>query len=301
MTLFIDSFESPIGSVHVVSDGRALCAIDFGAPEERLLPLLRARFGVTVTLRETDDPGARPAHAGLLRGRPRRARRPAGGRRGHPVPAARLGGAARDPRRHDRDLRRPRRSTWCAAREPGGRRSYRAKPGEHRRTLPSRDRRGRWAHRVRGRARAQAVAPRARARRAVVTARGRSGEGGSRARAVGDTFRPPGCWNGRAYVERYGAPHRARRVRRSAAGSRAGSVLLPSVLRRGSAVRSAPAARSVAADATETDASAGRVTEDAVTEGIARESRQRRADDEARSRSSRAARRGTVPASSLVG
>lgn len=56
MTLLIDGFESPIGSVHVVSDGRALCALDFGAPEERLLPLLRARFGATVALRDADDP-----------------------------------------------------------------------------------------------------------------------------------------------------------------------------------------------------------------------------------------------------
>ncbi len=56
MTLFIDGFESPIGSVHVVSDGRALCALDFGASEERLLPLLRARFGASVALRDTDDP-----------------------------------------------------------------------------------------------------------------------------------------------------------------------------------------------------------------------------------------------------
>ncbi len=56
MTLLIDGFESPIGLVHVVSDGRALCALDFGAPEERLLPLLRARFGGTVALRDADDP-----------------------------------------------------------------------------------------------------------------------------------------------------------------------------------------------------------------------------------------------------
>lgn len=56
MTLFIDGFESPIGPVHVVSDGRALCALDFGAPEARLLPLLRARFDPAVALRDADDP-----------------------------------------------------------------------------------------------------------------------------------------------------------------------------------------------------------------------------------------------------
>ena len=56
MTLFIDGFESPIGSVHVVSDGRALCALEFGAPEARLLPLLHARFDPAVALRDADDP-----------------------------------------------------------------------------------------------------------------------------------------------------------------------------------------------------------------------------------------------------
>ncbi len=55
MTLLIDGFDSPIGPVHVVSDGRSLCALDFGDPAERLLPLVVARFG-DVPIRDVDDP-----------------------------------------------------------------------------------------------------------------------------------------------------------------------------------------------------------------------------------------------------
>jgi methylated-DNA-[protein]-cysteine S-methyltransferase len=55
MTLLIDGFDSPIGPVHVVSDGRSLCALDFGEPAERLLPLLAVRFG-GAPLRDADDP-----------------------------------------------------------------------------------------------------------------------------------------------------------------------------------------------------------------------------------------------------
>lgn len=55
MTLLIDGFDSPIGPVHVVSDGRSLCALDFGDPAERLLPLLAARFG-GAAVRDADDP-----------------------------------------------------------------------------------------------------------------------------------------------------------------------------------------------------------------------------------------------------
>ena len=46
----------PIGPVHIVSDGRALVALDFGQPEARLVRLLQARFGRDVVLREADDP-----------------------------------------------------------------------------------------------------------------------------------------------------------------------------------------------------------------------------------------------------
>ncbi len=56
MTLLVDTFESPIGAVHLVSDGRALCALELGVAEDRLLPMLRARFGPDVALRAARDP-----------------------------------------------------------------------------------------------------------------------------------------------------------------------------------------------------------------------------------------------------
>lgn len=56
MTLLVDSLDTPVGQVHLVTDGRALCALELGAREERLLPMLRARFGADVTLREARDP-----------------------------------------------------------------------------------------------------------------------------------------------------------------------------------------------------------------------------------------------------
>ncbi len=46
----------PIGAVLLVADGRNLVALEFGAPEERLLRLLRVRFGPGVALAEADDP-----------------------------------------------------------------------------------------------------------------------------------------------------------------------------------------------------------------------------------------------------
>jgi methylated-DNA-[protein]-cysteine S-methyltransferase len=56
MTLLVASLDSPIGPVHVVTDGRALCALELGPREARLLPLLRTRFGTDLALREADDP-----------------------------------------------------------------------------------------------------------------------------------------------------------------------------------------------------------------------------------------------------
>ena len=47
-----------IGPVAVVHDGSVVLALDFGAPEARLLPLLRARFGADPLLRTgADDAG----------------------------------------------------------------------------------------------------------------------------------------------------------------------------------------------------------------------------------------------------
>jgi methylated-DNA-[protein]-cysteine S-methyltransferase len=55
-TLFVDTFASPIGDVRIVSDGRALCALEFGENDARLLRHLRARYGEDVHVREVADP-----------------------------------------------------------------------------------------------------------------------------------------------------------------------------------------------------------------------------------------------------
>lgn len=55
-TLLVDTLDTPIGPVHLVTDGRALCALELGAREERLLPLLRARYGEDVALEAARDP-----------------------------------------------------------------------------------------------------------------------------------------------------------------------------------------------------------------------------------------------------
>ena len=60
----------PIGPLLLVSDGRCLVALDFGAPEDRLLGLLRARFGPDAALAEAEDPqGFAAALRGYLDGR----------------------------------------------------------------------------------------------------------------------------------------------------------------------------------------------------------------------------------------
>ncbi len=56
MTLITDMLETPIGPVHLVSDGHALCALEFGPSEARLVPMLRARFGPAMELRNARDP-----------------------------------------------------------------------------------------------------------------------------------------------------------------------------------------------------------------------------------------------------
>lgn len=54
-TLLIDHVQSPIGEVFVVSDGRALCAVDFDDYEDRMKALL-ARRGKRAHFEERDDP-----------------------------------------------------------------------------------------------------------------------------------------------------------------------------------------------------------------------------------------------------
>ena len=56
MNLAIDAFTSPIGPITLVSDGRALVALEFGSPEERVLRLLAARFGPGAAVRDVADP-----------------------------------------------------------------------------------------------------------------------------------------------------------------------------------------------------------------------------------------------------
>lgn len=52
----IDMAE-PIGPVLVVTDARSLVALEFGAPEERLMRLLQQRFGPDVTLTQVSGEG----------------------------------------------------------------------------------------------------------------------------------------------------------------------------------------------------------------------------------------------------
>jgi methylated-DNA-[protein]-cysteine S-methyltransferase len=56
-TLWIDQFPSPVGEILLVSDGEALCALDFGGYDERMHRLLGQRFG-EYRLESSHDPGA---------------------------------------------------------------------------------------------------------------------------------------------------------------------------------------------------------------------------------------------------
>ncbi|HEY6098049.1 MAG TPA: methylated-DNA--[protein]-cysteine S-methyltransferase [Anaeromyxobacter sp.] len=56
MNLALDTFTSPIGPVTLVSDGRALVALDFGLPDE-LVARLRARFGPAPLVEARDPQG----------------------------------------------------------------------------------------------------------------------------------------------------------------------------------------------------------------------------------------------------
>jgi methylated-DNA-[protein]-cysteine S-methyltransferase len=55
MILLVDSFLSPLGAVSLASNGRALCALEFGGCDS-LAQRLRARFGEDAELREVADP-----------------------------------------------------------------------------------------------------------------------------------------------------------------------------------------------------------------------------------------------------
>lgn len=53
--LFVDTVDSPIGPLEVVTDERAVCALEFADVEERLTAQLARRFG-RVALRRRRDP-----------------------------------------------------------------------------------------------------------------------------------------------------------------------------------------------------------------------------------------------------
>ncbi len=55
MRIVYDSFVTPLGPEALASDGRALLALEFGRPEEHLLPRLRERLA-GASLREGADP-----------------------------------------------------------------------------------------------------------------------------------------------------------------------------------------------------------------------------------------------------
>ncbi len=55
-TLDVVRIDSPIGEVTLVSDGRALVAMELGAPADRVAARLRARFGADAAVRDGRDP-----------------------------------------------------------------------------------------------------------------------------------------------------------------------------------------------------------------------------------------------------
>ncbi len=55
MELLVDKIQSEIGTIVIVSDGKALCALDFADYEPRMLKLLQKRYA-TVSLRPQRDP-----------------------------------------------------------------------------------------------------------------------------------------------------------------------------------------------------------------------------------------------------
>ncbi len=55
MRIVYDSLVTPLGPVALATDGRALLALEFGRPEQHLLPRLRERLA-GASLREGADP-----------------------------------------------------------------------------------------------------------------------------------------------------------------------------------------------------------------------------------------------------
>ena len=63
MELFIDRFDSALGTMLLVSDGKRLCALDYADYENRMLTLLKRHY-LDFQLREASDP---QGFSGLLK------------------------------------------------------------------------------------------------------------------------------------------------------------------------------------------------------------------------------------------
>jgi methylated-DNA-[protein]-cysteine S-methyltransferase len=68
MNLLIDRVESEIGVILVVSDGEALCALDFQDCETRLLQLLEKRYGTIQIIEQANPQGFSDRLRGYLAG-----------------------------------------------------------------------------------------------------------------------------------------------------------------------------------------------------------------------------------------
>jgi methylated-DNA-[protein]-cysteine S-methyltransferase len=66
--LVADVVPTPIGDVHVISDGVALCALDFDDFSDRLHRLLQRRYGRYAVVGRTDALGLRPLLARYFAG-----------------------------------------------------------------------------------------------------------------------------------------------------------------------------------------------------------------------------------------
>jgi methylated-DNA-[protein]-cysteine S-methyltransferase len=66
--LYIDRIESPIGTLLIVSDGSALCALDYRGYDHRMTSFLSARYGAFDLHEATDPAGATSAVCAYLAG-----------------------------------------------------------------------------------------------------------------------------------------------------------------------------------------------------------------------------------------
>ena len=146
--------DSPLGRMLVAATDKGICTIAFGEDEDEVIdvlpqPLPQRRADRRDPTHQQDrlarrgrrlhhQPDGRTSHGGHLPAR--RAR--------HGISAARLAGAQRDSSRRDPKLLRARRRTRLTQRNAGRRRSLRPEPRRRHRSLPSRHRKVRLAHRL---------------------------------------------------------------------------------------------------------------------------------------------------------